>query len=244
MSSTFGDSLQGGSGYIGSLGYTDLAHPMLDWGPSDYDTRHRLSFAPIWNLPWYKHGNMLQREAFAGWTVSGIFTARTGAPFSVFDLSTVEVGYTIPRLIPASQPQYKVGSPQAAGPNNFNALTIPAPAFSHSLNPTLGMSDLGPFPTTMTSRNAFRGPGAWNADAMLEKSFPITERVAMQFHAEGFDVFNHHNYYVNTTGLYYTDGAASTPLTVPEEKGGLGTLATGGNNDERRFGQFALSLSF
>jgi len=31
---------------------------------------------------------------------------------------------------------------------------------------------------------------------------------------------------------------------VLAKKGGLGTLATGGNHDERRFGQFALRLHF
>jgi hypothetical protein len=251
LSSTFGDSLQGGSGYIGSLGYTDLLHPMLDWGPSDFDVRHRFSVAPIWNLPWYKHGgNHFEREALGGWTVAGIGTVRTGTPFSIYDETTVEIGYTIPRLIPASKPNYHVGSPQQQiqngkpVPNSFNALTIPVPAFSNSLNPTLGISDLGPFPSTMTGRNAFRGPNAWNADIALQKNFPITERVGMEFHAEGFNVFNHHNYYVNTTQLVYTGGATSDPLQVPEMKGGLGTLATGGNHDERRFGQFALKLTF
>jgi hypothetical protein len=102
-SSTFGDSLQGGSGAIGSLGYTDLLHPMVDWGPSDYDIRQRFSVAPIWNLPWYnKHGNYFQREALGGWTVSSITTVRTGSPFSVYDETTDEIGYTIPRLIPAT----------------------------------------------------------------------------------------------------------------------------------------------
>ena len=64
LSSTFGDSLQGGSGYIGSLGYTDLTNPFLDWGNADYDLRHRISLSPIWNLPWYRqgHGSQLQRE--------------------------------------------------------------------------------------------------------------------------------------------------------------------------------------
>jgi hypothetical protein len=36
LSSTFSDSLQGGSGYIGSLGYTDPFNPGLDWGSSDF----------------------------------------------------------------------------------------------------------------------------------------------------------------------------------------------------------------
>jgi hypothetical protein len=95
----------------------------------------------------------------------------------------------------------------------------------------------------MTRRNAFRGPGAWNADLALSKNFKLTERFALQFRAEGFDIFNHHNLYVYTGNLDYS-AAPYTPLVVTAEKGGLGSLAIGGNHDERRFGQFSLRLSF
>jgi hypothetical protein len=244
LSSTFGDSLQGGSGDIGSLGYTDLQHPGLDWGPSDFDERHRLAVSPIWETPWFKTGNALLREGLGGWTASGIFTIRTGIPFSVYDYDNIEVGYTVPRLTPATPiSNYHVGSHVASGPNNFSALSIPVPASFAPLNTTLGMSDLGPFPAGMTSRNAFRGPGAWNTDLALDKKFPLTERLGLEFRAEGFDLFNHHNYYVNSTNLLYSEPTA-TPLEVTELKGGLGTLATGGNHDERRFGQFALKVNF
>jgi hypothetical protein len=107
----------------------------------------------------------------------------------------------------------------------------------------LGISDLGPFPGNMSRRNAFTGPGAWNSDLAASKTFKVTERVGLEFRAEGFDVFNHHNYYANEANLYYS-GATTTPLTVGELKGGLGTLALGGNHDERRFGQFALRATF
>jgi hypothetical protein len=259
LSSTFGDSLQGGSGDIGSLGYTDLLDPGLDWGSSDFDIRHRLSLTPIWETPWFKAGgNGLEREALGGWNLSGIFTARTGVPFSVYDASNIEVGYTIPRLTPATPiSSYKVSSPKAsATPGVFNALNLPVPKYTTPLDPItsinaagiatgLGMSDFGPFPTDMTHRNAFRGPGAWNFDMALDKKFPLTERFGMEFRAEGFNVLNHHNYYVNDTNLEYGyGGAAFTPITVTELKGGLGSLATGGNHDERRFGQFALKVNF
>jgi hypothetical protein len=92
-------------------------------------------------------------------------------------------------------------------------------------------------------RNSIRGPGAWNVDTSLRKTFSITERVGLEFAADGIDVLNRHNFYVNTTTLQY-DGATSTPLFVQELKGGLGTLATGGNHDERRFGQFSLRVNF
>jgi hypothetical protein len=243
LSSTFGDSLQGGSGYVGSLGYTSLLNPMLDWGSSDYDIRHRLTASPIWETPWFKTGTGLEREGLGGWLVSGIATVRTGIPFSVFDYNNELNYYTVPRLTPSSPiTSYHVGSPKSIGVNQFNALTVPGPASYAPLNPTLGISDFGPFPDNMTGRNAFRGPGAWNFDMALDKKFPLTERVGLEFRAEGFDILNHHNYYVNTTTLAFFSPQPSIP--VVEEKGGLGSLATGGNHDERRFGQFALKVNF
>jgi hypothetical protein len=75
---------------------------------------------------------------------------------------------------------------------------------------------------TRTSRNKFRGPGAWNFDTALTKQFNLTERLRLEFRAEGFNIFNHHNYYVNALNL---DAANFTggPITVSTLKGGLGT---------------------
>ena len=245
LSSTFGDSLQGGSGYIGSLGYTSLADPKLDWGSADYDIRQRLTIAPIWQTPWFKQGSQIERQALGGWALSGIYTVRGGVPFSVFDYSEDGTDYTVPRLEPAT-PFYSEAvskKPQVLGPNEFNGLNIPLPKDFVPLSSTLGISDFGPFPSDMMRRNSLRGPGAWNVDASLHKTFPLTERVAMEFSADGIDVLNHHNFYVNTSTLDYS-GVTTTPLYVQELRGGLGTLATGGNHDERRFGQFALKVQF
>jgi hypothetical protein len=244
ISSTFSDSLQGGSGDIGSLGYTSLTNPGLDIGSSDFDIRNRFVIAPIWETPWFKGSRSLEGQALGGWSVSGIYTVRTGTPFSIYDYSNVFNFYTIPRLSPATPiTQYHVGSPQGIGPNSFVGLTVPFPASFNPLNPVLGLSDFGPYPANMTSRNAFRGPGAWNFDVGASKTVNITERVGLQFRAEGFDVFNHHNFYTNTTNLLY-DGPQPNPLQVTLLKGGLGSLATGGNHDERRFGQFSLRATF
>jgi hypothetical protein len=245
ISSTFSDSLQGGSEYIGNLGYTDLLDPGLDWGSSDFDIRNRLSLSPIWATPWFKNQRGIEGQALGGWTTSGIFTIRTGIPFSVFDYNNDYNFYTVPRLTPATPiTSYKVtSSPQNVGPNVYNALTVPVPASFAPLNPVLGISDFGPYPSNMIRRNSFRGPGAWNFDMAVDKTFPLKERMNVEFRAEGFDVFNHHNFYVNTTNLAYFS-PTTTPLVVNELKGGLGSLATGGNHDERRFGQFALKFNF
>jgi len=250
ISSTFSDSIQGGSGEgYGSLGFTNVTNPKLDWGNSDSDVRNRFVVSPIWQTPWFKSGKGMG-EALGGWSLVGVFTARTGIPFTVYDLSNDFNDYTLPRLTPATPATLRVSKnpqPTTIGgvvvPNSYNLLTVPVPASSAPLNPALGISDFGPFPAGMMARNQFRGPGAWNFDSAVNKEFKLTERFGLTFRAEGFNVLNHHNMYTNTVVLAYF-GAPYSPIVVTGAKGGLGTLAAGGNNDERRFGQFSLRLSF
>jgi outer membrane receptor protein involved in Fe transport len=254
LSSTFSDSTGGASNGIGNLGYLDPRHPRLDWGSSDYDIRHRIVISPIWEIPWFKNGTGWRTQVAGGWTVVGLFTARTGVPFSVFDTTNslnAGAGYGIPRYVPASHiPGYSTGTahqqtdPSTGLPiNNFTVLTLPVPEET-PFDAVLGISDFGPYPANMTGRNAFRGPGAWNFDMAVTKSFALTERLKLQFRAEGFNLLNHHNFYVNAVTL---DGAnfPGAPVEVTALKGGLGTNnVTGTNHDERRFGQFALRLTF
>jgi hypothetical protein len=175
------------------------------------------------------------------------YLPRTGTPFSVFDTTNslnAGAGYGIPRYVPLSPiTSFSAHSPQNVGPNQYNILTLPG-ANETVFDPALGISDFGPYPANMTGRNMFRGPGAWNLDAAITKSFALTERFKLEFRAEGFDVFNHHNFYVLETNL---DAAnfAGVPVSVSALKGGLGiNNVSGTNHDERRFGQFALRLTF
>lgn len=248
LSSTFADSSQGGSGYIGNLGYLDPTHPMLDWGSSDFDITHRIVLSPIWQTPWFRRGHGLLAEVAGNWTVSGIFTARSGTPFSAYDFTYNANGYTgVPRIVPDTPiTQTKSGGGQNVGLNQFQVLTIPAANDLAPFNANLGISDFGPFPANMSGRNIFRAPGAWNADASVAKRFKFTETVDIEFRAEGFDLFNHHNLYVNESALSVqnTPGTIGAPLPVIAEKGGLNSIALGGNHDERRFGQFSLRFDF
>jgi hypothetical protein len=194
------------------------------------------------------------RQVLGGWTVVGIFTARTGTPFSIFDTTSsanAAAGNGIPRYVPStgSVPRMSTGTPVNVGPNQYTVLTLPA-ANSAPFDPVLGISDFGPFPADMTGRNMFRGPGAWNFDMAVAKSFSLTERLRLEFRAEGFDIFNHHNFYILQTNLdaaNFVDPVtgAIRPITVTALKGGLGiNNVSATNHDERRFGQFALRLIF
>ena len=101
-----------------------------------------------------------------------------------------------------------------------------------------GISDWGPWPANMTKRNSFRGPGYWDYDMDVAKTFPIHENLNLEFRAEAFNLFNHHNLYL----LEGNNDIAAAGGQIQAAKGGVGN--NGGANDERRFGQFALKINF
>jgi hypothetical protein len=43
-------------------------------------------------------------------------------------------------------------------------------------------------------RNVLRGFGAWQADIAIQRQFSLTERVALRFRGEFFNIFNHPNF--------------------------------------------------
>jgi hypothetical protein len=251
-----------------SLGYTDPFNPSLDRGNGDLDVRHRFTLAPIWAMPYFKNQNNLKGEVLGGWLVAGIYQVHTGSPFTYFDLTNNVSGYNVARYTPvgAVAKHTYTSIPSGVDGGGANLYTIGLlPAANSWGNPNLfpassknpkepdlanfpnGISDWGPWPSNMIQRNSFRGPGYWNFDLQVSKTFPIHERVNLEFRAEGFNIFNHHNLFLQQ-GLFdvssnsVTDAAGNLLPQVVASKGGIGN--NGGANDERRFGQFALRLNF
>jgi hypothetical protein len=236
-----------------ALGYTQPFNPGFDHGNGDLDLRQRLVIAPLYRTPKI-NGNRLMNETLGGWQVTGIYTVRTGAPFSYFDTTNNNSGYQVARYTPASGviPQHsftKIPSGvNGGGANSYEIGNLPAsgPAWG---NPALiipgfkqGISDWGPFPATMVARNSFRGPGAWTFDASVSKIFPIHEQVNVEFRAEGFDLLNHHNLFIQGGLNDVANVGPGVPVPITASKGGIGN--NNGANDERRFGQFALKINF
>jgi Carboxypeptidase regulatory-like domain/TonB dependent receptor len=229
-----------------SLGYTNPFNPSLDHGSGDFDIRHRFVLAPIYKTPYFEGSrSSLRNQALGGWQATGIYTVRTGTPFTYFDSTNNGSGYNVARYTPAGGPltQHTFKSipsgQDGGGSNSYLIGTLPA-ANSWGNPDLLGISDWGPWPSNMTARNSFRGPGAWNLDMSLSKTFPIHERVNVEFRAEAFNIFNHHNLYLQEAD---NDFAASSGAIIGS-KGGIGAGTPAGANDERRFGQFALKINF
>ena len=173
LSSTFSES---GNNF--NLGLLDPYNPDLDYGFSDFDIRHRFSASFNYEIGGGRPvGTGFMHHALGGWTVSGVFTARTGSPFTVFDCTNAAFEVCA-RLVPTGGITFKTPkSPQPAdtAPNVFKMIDLSNQTPGNYANALLGISEFGPFPDNMLGRNVFRGPGLWNLDFAVFKNIRITE---------------------------------------------------------------------
>ena len=188
---TLSKSIDNNSAFFGSTGelsvISDGNHINLDRGPSSFDTRQRAVVVYNVDLPvgpghrllgW---NNSFNREVFGGWQVSGITSAQTGQPFTVYDTAADFSGFNQT----ADRPDI-IGSGTLTQ-NNAN----PDAAFSTSY-----FSAIPPTGRVGTSgRNQYYGPGLVNYDFTALKSFAIWgDRSRLTFRADFFNLFNHTNF--------------------------------------------------
>ena len=240
-----------------NLGYLDPYNPALDRGPSDYDIRHRFVLSGIWNVPAFRDQKGFLGRIAGGWQIAPIFEAHTGTPFTIWD--STNAAQQVPRWDPGTgvASHSVTGNPVAMGPNIFNGYQLPLTGGGtpvgagnpNDINPLLGISDFGPscttpgsgavspclYPSTMTARNAFRGPNWWNFTAGVYKNIKIKENVALQLRGEFFNILNHHNYYVNGSNTDLGGGITFIEM----QKGGFGNPY-----DERRNVQLGAKITF
>ncbi|MBV9574801.1 MAG: TonB-dependent receptor [Acidobacteriales bacterium] len=277
LSSTFSAS-GGESPQTISLGLLDPFQPALDKGNADFDVRHRVAMSAVWAVPYAKDTHGFVRQVLDGWEFAPILIARTGYPFSVFDSNasigdTVFARYFIPQgtTIPLTG-STATNAGNYLAPDQFAYMRLPASAtYFNPLLASAGVIDgevptcdttinsLGDpvstgqncqWPANMTRRNAFRGPGVYNINLAISKTFPITERFRIQFRGEAYNLLNHSNYYIQSapnqdagaSGCSATlnPGACSSFPIV----GAQGVIPIAGVPNERRFIQFALKLLF
>lgn len=189
---------------------TDSMNPHFDYGPADFDVRHRIVASWVYDLPFAKGNRWL-----GGWEVSGIVSWQTGANFSVFNsnpsVDSNEDGqfndravYLGPGKI-TSDVNHHVSPARGylnIGPSNWGllntndltpgALVAYTPiACPSSIN--MGLWCEGTALGQM-ERNTLIGPGFFNTDFGVKKAFKITESTSFRFEANFFNLFNHPNF--------------------------------------------------
>ena len=209
-----------------SVAFENMACRACDRSASPYDVRNTSTSNAIYQLPFgpgrkYLNGHDFASRVLGGWELSGIGTASSGQPVNITikrSASQLLDGNTSnqrPNLVPG----VSIYAANQTIDNWFN----PA-AFSVPAKGTWG--NLG--------RYAGRGPGYYEIDSALQKKFLVTERIALNFRAEAFNLFNH-PIYSNPSGNL-SSGSFGRITDI------LNTGAVGTGTPRRL--QFALRLEF
>ncbi len=167
--------------FVDSSGHVLLSQ---NKGNSDTDQRHAFVGTMLYELPfgkgkrWGSGWSSVMNNAFGGWQFNNIVSLGTGTPFDI----------TIDGVRPDILGPVSIGSLQAVnGGLGRQWLTAAPGAF---VDPPKDASGKFIRPGTL-GRNHFYGPGYGTWDASIFKNFSLTERVKMQFRAEGFNILNH-----------------------------------------------------
>jgi hypothetical protein len=172
---TWGKSIDDGSAFLASEGNDNTpqwsARPDLERGLSDYDVRHRLVGAVIWQVP------AMGRSALGrDWQVSALVSAQTGRPFTprvTSDNSNTgnlggQFGYDRPDEVP-------VGTP--------GSVVYRGRAFHIAEPYTFGTA----------GRNILIGPGSASVDLAVSKATRLGGHRRLEARAEIYNVFNRAN---------------------------------------------------
>jgi outer membrane receptor protein involved in Fe transport len=185
---TWSKSLDEGAGGNSSTGESriNIQNPRnlsADYGLSNFDYRRRLTLNMVYELP-FGHGrkfmsnaNRIEDGIAGGWQLTSIVTAQSGAPFS----------------ISLSNPTANTGT--FTRPNRTCNGNLPAD--KQSINEWYDITCFVIPPVYAfgnTGRNVLIGPGLFTWDLGADKNFQLTERFALQFRSEFFNVLNRANF--------------------------------------------------
>jgi outer membrane receptor protein involved in Fe transport len=146
-----------------------------EWGPSDFDVRHRLVLSAIWQLPAPRRSALLRN-----WQVSAVFTAQSGRPFTPrlsFDNSNTGNGGGA--TFAFDRPNLRTGPPPPFPPAaRYGGRWFVIPP---------------PFTFGNAGRNVLTGPGYAALDLLVSRRLRIDSRQALELRLEVFNVLNRRN---------------------------------------------------
>ena len=199
-----------------------------DYGPADFDLRHRIVAQIGYDLPFMKSNRWI-----GGWGMNSIISYQTGHPFTPYSSSSHydanKDGHNEDRLVPSKPPNDTVLS-SSPGIGYFDTS-----AWSRYTCPASVNGGLWCDPPI--GRNSLFGPHFANVDFNVSKKFKITERAALTFQANFFDLFNHPN--------FLTPCSLGAGAGCNDTSGVFGASgATTGDSGGHRVVQLALRLDF
>ena len=188
------------SSYEGEIGLASLIYNAFQPGQnravSDYDATHQINSNWVYELPygqgqkWGGGSNRFLQAVFGNWSISGLYRWSSGFPFSVgngfrfptdweWEGNAVQVGPAKTGLYTDSN-----GNPNAfAAASTGDGVACLLPQGPQGCTQSFRFAYAG----ESGNRNNFRGQGIFDIDLAIRKTWNLTERQALSF---TYDVYN------------------------------------------------------
>jgi hypothetical protein len=151
----------------------DVRNVRAERALSSFDHRHRFVFSYSYKLPFQRGGRLLQ-----SWTITGLGSLQSGAPFTV--------------ILPTDNAN--IGAGPAQRPNLIADPNVNAPHTSQQWFNTAAFQMPTAFTFGTSGRNVVFAAPEKNFDVSLAKETAVKESTQLQFRVEAFNVFNHTNF--------------------------------------------------
>jgi hypothetical protein len=187
-----------------------------EFGPSDYDVRHFMTFAALWDIPFYRSQQGWAGKILGGWQINAIVTRHTGFPWTPVVSSSIigpngnTIGPFRPIRVTGQEPISN------SNDNFFTAGGVFPGALILNPNGTLVACDSAAVPGGCNNyfytrrnpgnlytdnppgigRNVFRGPRYFNVDMSVSKRFGLPnlgvlgENPNLDLRFNFFNIFN------------------------------------------------------
>ena len=193
-----------------------------NYGLSSFDRTQVVKINYLWDIPTPNWRNPVVRLALRNWQLSGITTFSSGQPLAI-GLSTVSALDITGTASQGARPDVLADPVLPKSEQTFYRF-FNTEAFSL---PRIGTFGNAP-------RTSIRGPGMNNFDMAVFKTFPVREKMRLQFRAEFYNVFNHTQFNAVDTAARFDDRGKQVNTR-------LGQFTSAG---DARIGQLALRFTF
>ena len=189
---------------LNANGNVDVVTPLnpfnvrqLNYGNADYDVRQSFVMNYVWSDA-LRHLTARGPNALVkGWTFSGTIFKHTGFPYSIWSSNqTANLQGTLFGSTSAATTTAVLAN--VAGSPNINCAGSAAQLVNRLPNPCYNPANFADPTNNFATqrRNQFRGPGYFDTDFDVEKSFAVPKWESAQFSigARFFNLFNHPNF--------------------------------------------------
>jgi hypothetical protein len=195
---------------------TDSQNVHFDYGPADFNVKHRVVGSFNYDLPYLKTNRWM-----GGWSANGILSWQTGTPFSVTNSGVDSNGdgqfndrgvYTGPGGLSNAENHNQSPTRGYLNPTQWAMPVCPA-----SVNQGLWCEGTS---VGQMRRNSLVAPGFFNTDFGVDKGFKVTESSKLTLQFNFFNIFNHPNFKIPETNENSTTFGKSTSAFGNTETGG------------------------